>query len=767
MDNLIEKFEASFECSWLPEEMLEKYSPVECLAENDQCTTLLLQSRSGGEKSIAKCYKKDSVQVSVAEDDILSSISHDGLPDYVGRFENDETVCVVRRYIEGESFDKVIRGRKFSPEETASFALKICDILDYLHSRPQPVLHRDIKPGNIVVDEKDNVYLIDFGISRMICDAEKKDTKISATASYAPPEQFGFLPTDARSDIYALGVVLNEMLTGSTELDKKLSAGGIDRIIAKCTAFSPDDRYRSAQQLRKDIRRWKHRRLRAVAAVLLCAMLITIAVPLAGLLKFYPFFEKKDVVDPAEENLCYSFDTESGAMTLSGSGEMSVELWSSDSDFKSYKVNELVIGDGVSGVDKMVCGSFTNLKQLTVSASAFEDMEGSAFNNSRFLNRITVEEDDITGVGWTYDRSAKTLEIFHNGSGTGDLSGETLWHKLECIDIERIKYVKVGEGITGLGFNVFWNHRAMSSLELPSTLAKLESSNFADTPSLVSVTVHPDNKYFRSVDGVLYSCDTATDVDHPIEKLCFVPRNCAGIFRILSGTDVVDSFAFADCVEITEIVFPESLSVVKGSAFVKADSLTGFDLSENSLFLLDEKNGILYSEGAKPEEDGSILNTMEIIVALPSISGYYKVPDHYDQVEIRNNAFFGCRKLTGITIPENVVRIGDGAFIDCSSLETVDMPGDISGFSEYARSQYLGYEAFVRSGIKSVRIPYGVTCVPEYCFYGCTNLTEVYMPDTVEKIENTSFENCGALRKIHNTDRNGTVIKSNNSGGTN
>ncbi len=783
MDNLIEKFEASFECSWLPEKLLEEYSPVECLAENDQCTTLLLQSRSGEGKSVAKCYNRDNVQVSVAENEILSTVSHDGLPDYVGKYENDKTVCVVRRYIEGESFDKVIRGKKFTPEETASFALKVCDILYYLHSCPRPVLHRDIKPGNIVMDEKGNVYLIDFGISRMIRDAEKKDTKIAATASYAPPEQFGFLPTDARSDIYALGVVLNEMLTGSTELNKKGSGGGMDRIIAKCTAFSPDDRYRSAQQLKKDIRRWKRRHLRSAAAVLMCAVFIVLAILLAGFLKNLPFFAEKDVTEPVEEVVSqsdeesfiypmedlpqYSFDSDKGIMILSDIGDISSAVpWSSDNSFRAYKVTELVIGDGVSGVDNLIFGSFTNLRRLTLSASVYEEMEGNVFNGTQRLERITVGPDDITGVGWTYDRTAKTMELFYSGSGNGEFNGENSWHKLECINIEKIKHVKVGEGVTVLGFNMLWDHRSMESLELPGTLEKLDPSNFADTPSLVSVTVNPESKAFRSQDGVLYGLDDSTDSEYLHEKICFVPRDRTGVFSIPDGIRRLGRYCFADCKGITKIVFPESMAIVETSVFVNMIGLTGIELPENSNFMLDAEYGVLYTEGVSLQEDGTLITFMDILAALPYISGHYRIPDHYDRVEIYNDAFTGCKNLKEITIPENVVCIGAGSFIGCSSLEAINLPEDISGFSEDDRARYLGYEAFARSGLKSIRIPYGVTVIPEYCFYGCTYLTEVYIPDTVDSIESHAFEACGALRKIYRTNRNGTVIQSNNSGDT-
>lgn len=401
MEQLIKDFEFSFDDSWLPADMLKLYSPIECLADNSGCTTLILENRETGEKCIAKCYNKDDVTISVTENEILSMISHKGLPKYMGQYENDQTVCVLREYIKGQPLDKIISQRKFTPEEISSFALKICDILDYLHTLPTPVLHRDIKPENIIIDENSDVYLIDFGISRILRDVEKKDTKIAATAAYAPPEQFGFLPTDARSDLYALGVVMNEMLTGSVTLNKNISDNSIGRIIRKCTAFSPNDRYNSARQLSLDIISRKYRA--AIITVAAAVSLLAAALLVFGIFTLVNSINSANNIPTADSSpiilaevsssdmsgegtLTFRLDTDSGVMTISGRGRITEDCLPSAEIINPRMVSELVFEEGITEIGRFHPNSYTNLKKslfLPPLQGALITMHSTALQNSK------------------------------------------------------------------------------------------------------------------------------------------------------------------------------------------------------------------------------------------------------------------------------------------------------------------------------------------------------------------------------------------------
>lgn len=764
LDYMKELFESSFDQSWLPAEMLEIYSPLECLADNSGCTTLLLSRRSDGEKCVAKCYSKEEGEVSVTENEILASVSHKGLPAYMGKYENDTTVCVLREYIKGVPLDKIIRKRKFTADEVAFFALKLCDILSYLHSLPSPIVHRDIKPGNIIIDEEDNVYLIDFGISRIVRDTEKRDTKIAATAVYAPPEQFGFLPTDARSDIYALGVVLNEMLTGSLNSAEAPSDKEINRIVRKCTEFSPKDRYKNAKQLAGDIRRWKYRWLWIAATAIAAAVIIGLAalgaVTVGNYISAPPQEETVVYAPPVSrtftdsEGVFWSANTEEGVMTVSGKGYLSDEVWKKLISGNAKNVYELVISEGVSGIGNINYINCRNLKKVFIPASAVGNLDSNAFKMVKNLDSITVGAPEDTGIGWSYEFTTGTLRITCTEEGSGVIDSENYWHNMPFINLYSIVKVIVEEGVREIGFNVFWNHRALTKIELPSTLQKMEASNFADNPNLYSVTVHPDNDMFWNADGALYCYEyddsEAVAFAQYISKLCFVPRNFKGSYSVEQGTVILGGFACADCKGLTELVIPESLGQIDGSAFVKAEKLSSFAVGENSIYTYDGENYSLYQILEEPyEQSGGI---MTLTAVLPIFSGHYVVPQDYAYLNINDGAFNGCESMTEITIGENVQSIGAGAFYGCSSLKKINFPEDISSVVKKnfgdAYWSYLGYACLEYTAIESVSLPKGITEIPDYCFNECRNLKNIDIPDTVYAIGHKSFYNCKALEEI-------------------
>lgn len=149
---------------------------------------------------------------------------------------------VIEEFISGETLAAELeQGKKFTAEQVHNIALQICESLIVLHG--EGILHRDIKPGNIIV-QGSSVWLIDFEAAKAECSTKEHDTVILGTPGFAPPEQYGFTTTDARSDIYALGKTM-EILCGSSHNAK------LCKIIAVCTAFDPQKRIASAAELKK------------------------------------------------------------------------------------------------------------------------------------------------------------------------------------------------------------------------------------------------------------------------------------------------------------------------------------------------------------------------------------------------------------------------------------------------------------------------------------------------------------------------------------
>jgi len=158
---------------------------------------------------------------------------------------------MVREYFEGITLEDYIKDNGvISNYQARGIILKLCDILEYLHLQTPPVIHRDIKPQNIIYTSDGNVKLIDFGISRKYNPEGRNDTACLGTKEYALPEQFGFSQTDRRTDIYALGVLMVFLLTDDSDITgykDRIESEELKKLISKCIAFSPT---RTAQRNR-------------------------------------------------------------------------------------------------------------------------------------------------------------------------------------------------------------------------------------------------------------------------------------------------------------------------------------------------------------------------------------------------------------------------------------------------------------------------------------------------------------------------------------
>ncbi|MCL1820824.1 MAG: protein kinase [Oscillospiraceae bacterium] len=253
-----------------PPDITGRFNVLELLAQNDFGETFLLSEKNGGKRFIIKSLRQSELS---PESETLRGLEHKGLPRFEPQIEGDGAVFSLREYIDGLSLEEYLLEHPVADEMLAVHIIaELCDILTLLHSQPTPIIHRDIKPSNIIIDPNNHsVMLIDFGVSRKLCEESGSDTVLVATRGYAAPEQFGFAQTDTRSDIYSLGVVLRNMLTGS---ENRISSKALERITQKCTALDPKARFQSAVDLKKALIKAKPRKSQKVMRRLAVALTV-------------------------------------------------------------------------------------------------------------------------------------------------------------------------------------------------------------------------------------------------------------------------------------------------------------------------------------------------------------------------------------------------------------------------------------------------------------------------------------------------------------
>lgn len=251
----------------LPESLNAQYFLISCLKDGERAVYLVRDQV--GCLAILKTQpagRKDSL---LPEYRLLRTLSHPQLPRPLAYLEENGREYLVREYVEGLSlYDLVLSQGPLPPARARLIALSVCQVLDYLHSQSPPVICRDIKPQNVVLDAAGCCHLIDLGTARHYHPEQKGDTVFLGTEITAPPEQFGYQQTDQRSDLYGLGMLLRFLLSG--RFDPLPGHGPLQRLVRRCTAFDPKDRFSSAKAVLRALRFPALRLAAGAAAAVLC-----------------------------------------------------------------------------------------------------------------------------------------------------------------------------------------------------------------------------------------------------------------------------------------------------------------------------------------------------------------------------------------------------------------------------------------------------------------------------------------------------------------
>jgi serine/threonine-protein kinase len=180
--------------------------------------------------------EEDGRRMFVSEMQILASLEHANVVRSLASLEYEGQLVLVLEYLEGKTLRAILNERDLSWAEAVDVAAQIASALSAAHGQDTPIVHRDLKPENVMVLPDGTVKVMDFGIAKVLEHAHGKSTQSLGTLQYMSPEQIDARAIDGRTDLYALGLLLYEMIAGEPPF---VSASPRELLNMQCTAEPP------------------------------------------------------------------------------------------------------------------------------------------------------------------------------------------------------------------------------------------------------------------------------------------------------------------------------------------------------------------------------------------------------------------------------------------------------------------------------------------------------------------------------------------------
>jgi serine/threonine protein kinase len=509
---------------------------------------------------IPKPSKLVSTDDFLAEARRVARLKHDSIvPVHDVGIESD-TCFIVTEYVEGGSLaDRLVAG-KAPREQALRWVSEIAEALEYAHLKG--VIHRDIKPANILIDHHGRALLADFGIAHSANKTGSCEPSIG-TLRYMSPEQLEGKPSDHRSDLYSLGVVLYEVMSGripysSTEpnvLRKEIVLAkpsdwpsdlpaDVRQICQKALSKSPHQRYASAAQFAAELRRVNGDRQGNIWWPWVALLLVVPALLTAGALSSRPAAPPKPAEHvsppPRDEEALYADHPTNPA-----------------SDFR-YEI----VGDTVK------------ITRFIGSATVVKIPE-------------TIENKPVTIIGRDSFKQSRDFTAVILPKTTKIIEGEAFFN---C---SWLRHITIPEGVTRIDEGAFAGC-ALTEVFLPASITHFSNAVY-QCPTLVSIRVDPANQVFKSIDGLLYDrqmtailrCPEGRSTPvvlpstiHHVGRMAF--HHCLNLSSIdlPEGVTFIGQMAFYRCTKLERIVIPQGVKKLEAQTFVDCPRLESIVLSE-------------------------------------------------------------------------------------------------------------------------------------------------------------------------------------------
>ena len=454
------------------------------------------------------------------------------------------------------------------------------------------------------------------------------------------------------------------------------------------------------------------------------------------------------------DNVTYSLDTETGVLTISGTGDM----YSYGPFYENTNIKSVIIESGVT----------------SIGDCAFEDCY---FTYENFVNNSNVELDD----------SSKPT-IVDTDTGGFCIKDNELVNMRPTYAIGEIT---IPNSVTSIDSSAFYGCSSLTSVTMSNSVTSIGNPAFENCTSLTSIEVSDNNGNYSSVDGVLFNKDKSELITYPAGKTdseYVIPNsvisigdsafeNCTSLTSVTipDSVTIIGRSAFENCTSLTSVTIPNSVTSIGDYAFSNCTSLKSIEVSENNknyasidgvLFNKDKSELVTYPAGKTDSE--------------------YVIPNSV--TSIGYSAFENCTSLTSVTIPDSVTSIDYSAFENCTSLTSVTIPNSVTsiGSSAFYNTAYYNDKSNWDKGVlylsnclintnddfgstTDYTIKDGTRFIADSAFSGCTSLTSVTIPKSITYISDDAFENCGFINvkyegttkeflKIRNIENNKALI---------
>lgn len=234
-NTLLEYFEDNFS---------ENFEKLDTIRESESGKVELYRHNKTGKKLIK--IESENRNENVLRK--LIGVKNENLPEIYDVCSGKNRITVLEEYIEGVTLSKKAEIDSLSKPDVIRYAIDICSALSVLHGLN--IVHRDVKPENVIIDASGKAVLIDLGISRFVTGTKKRDTNKLGTVNYAAPEQFGATESTFATDVYAVGTLINYLITGVYH-SVRTPGAILGIIVRKCTSTQIYNRYQNVNILKK------------------------------------------------------------------------------------------------------------------------------------------------------------------------------------------------------------------------------------------------------------------------------------------------------------------------------------------------------------------------------------------------------------------------------------------------------------------------------------------------------------------------------------